>query len=151
MVDPKELYNDLALRYWIIGEAYPDIYDELASRMKASMSFGYDFDEFGDIDSQIDEMFGALEDELDDELANEEDYGRLYMGARYHELDQASPGDIGALIGRSGSSGYRGGRPTFGGGAMMSFGPVKYEGCDAGAIVLGLGALVVLGKGAGLF
>ena len=103
------------------------------------------------LDSEADALFSELNEELDEDIFgfDGDDYGRLYMGAEYHELDYASPGDLGALVGRSGSSGYRGGRPTFGADATMSFGPIEYRGNEWGAFFLGAGALVLLGRGVG--
>lgn len=95
--------------------------------------------------------FGAEEDDA---------YGRLYRSPPFHELVQASPGDRGALQSRSGQSGYRGGRPTFGAHtkrdqpqvygadqARIDIGPLRYEGSPFGAVALGLGALVLFFKG----
>jgi hypothetical protein len=97
------------------------------------------------------ESFGAADDvdldldELDDDL-DEELYGRLYVSPEYHELEHASTGDLGALIARSGASGLRGGRPSYGADASVSFGPIQYQGSEWGAFFIGAGALIVLSK-----
>lgn len=103
------------------------------------------FDEFGsdddsDYDSDDDDL-AALEAEIDEDL---ESFGRLYLGEEDWRLAPASSGDLGALIGRSGSSGYRGGRPTFGADAKVRLpGILEYEGSNAGALALGLAAMIV--------
>lgn len=96
-------------------------------------------------DDDLDALFDDLDSDLDQDLG----FGRLYLGAEYHELDPAEPADIGALLARSGGSGYRGGRPSFG--AQVSVGPVRYEGSDLGAFFLGAAGLLLLGKGMGAF
>jgi len=106
------------------------------------MSFGADT---GEDDFRFDDIDDGMEDELD----LDEEYGRLYVGAKYHELDHAEPGDIGALIGRSGSSGYRGGRPSFGlADVHTPLGSITNID-ETAAFFLGCGALIVFGKAYG--
>lgn len=92
---------------------------------------------------------------LADSLLEDSSFGRLYRSPPYHQLEQASSGDRGALQGRSGQSGYRGGRPTFGEDvqvygadqARLQFGPMQYEGSPWGAAALGLAGLILLFQG----
>lgn len=88
-------------------------------------------------------------------------YGRLYASAGHHELYEASEADVGTLLGRSGNSGYRGGRPTFGQegsedlprfGAKVEIHNVgMYEGNEVGVFFIALGALAVGAKVVGAF
>ncbi len=89
-------------------------------------------------------------------------FGRLYASTGHHELQPASGADPGTLLGRSGQSGYRGGRPTFGssdeGGELPRFGAkleIKnvgtYEGNDTEAFLLSLGVLAIAAKMVGVF
>lgn len=97
-----------------------------------------DLDEVADLDAdEEDDMF------LLEEAAN---YGRLYRAQDY-EMVSASEGDAGALMGRSGSSGYRGGRPTFG--AELKVGPsgLEYSGNEVAAVALGFAFFAVAAKG----
>ena len=104
--------------------------------------FDFDVEDYGSVESEVDDLF----DELD---AEDDEYGRLYMGAEYHELDQAEPGDMGALIGRSGSSGYRGGRPSYGlADVHTPMGSITNIN-DSAAFFLGAGALLVFAKASG--
>lgn len=120
-----------------------DLLDELEGDFDLTESI--EDDEYGAlVEAEADELMDELDAELDEDL-----YGRLYLGAEYHELDHAEPGDLGALVGRSGSSGYRGGRPSFG--ARVEFGPVRYEGGEVSALFLGFAAFTILGKGMGVF
>lgn len=103
--------------------------------------FDFDTEHYGSVESEVDDLF--------DELDAEDEYGRLYMGAEYHELGHAESGDLGVLIGRSGNSGYRGGRPSFGlADVHTPFGSVTGIN-DTAAFFLGAGALLVFGKAYG--
>lgn len=71
------------------------------------------------------------------------EYGRLYPSSGDHRLQPAGEQDRSVLIGRSGRSGYRGGRPFFGADVKMSMGPLQYEGPQLGGVVLGLAAALL--------
>lgn len=86
---------------------------------------------------ELDEKYDLFGDEEEDA------YGRLYMTSDYR-LDKADPADLGTIVGRSGSSGLRGGRSTFG--ATLQIGNFSYSGDDLGAFLLGLGFVAVMAK-----
>ena len=74
-------------------------------------------------------------------------YGRLYRH-RSDRLERSGPSDPSVVIGRSGSSGYRGGRPFFGADEKMRWraGQIEYEGPPLGGVLLGGACLLVLWK-----
>lgn len=79
-----------------------------------------------------------------------EDYGRLYVSDRGHYLEEASEADPGVLLGRSGRSGLRGGRPVFGA-KLEVLGVGSYEGAEIGVFAMGLGVLAIAGKALKLY
>lgn len=105
-----------------------------------------DFGEDDELDMHImDEEGPALRES--DLLEWEEDtFGRLYRAQDY-EMVKASEGDLGALAGQSGWSGYRGGRPTFGAtDAQLHVGQFRYSGNEIATFALGAGFLAVFAK-----
>jgi len=122
---------------------------ELASRGAA---FGFDADdEYGEDDVSVEAELDALDAEMDHDIFADEDYGRLYVSSGDYRYREAGPGDRGALLGRSGSSGFRGGRPTFGARVDVPILGMSYEGSELGAFAIGMGALAVAGKALKLF
>lgn len=79
-------------------------------------------------------------------------FGRVYQAPAW-KLEEPDPADREVLISRSGSTGYRGGRPFFSGDGPMRWdmGPVKYEGPQIGGIVLGLAFVTLLFRGVGYY
>lgn len=98
--------------------------------------FGAEDDSDDDFDD-IEEDLVAIEEEMGDT------FGRLYESVEYHELRPAGPGDQGALIARSGGSGYRGGRPSFGAELKVSPTQIQFSGSEFAAVALGLGFILV--------
>lgn len=122
---------------------------ELAKRGAA---FGFDVDdEYGEDDAALEAELDALDAELDEEIFGDEDYGRLYMSPEGYYPKEASPADHGAILGRSGSSGFRGGRPTFGARVDVPLLGMSYEGSELGAFAIAMGGLAVAGKALKLF
>lgn len=81
---------------------------------------------------------------------DEDEYGRLYASSGHFMPEEASPGDMGSILGRSGSSGFRGARPTFGA-KLEVLGVGSYEGHELGVFALSLGALALVGKALKVF
>lgn len=97
-------------------------------------------------DLEVDEDLFVPESKWEGTRGLRPSYGRLYAHSG-DELERSGPVDGQVLLGRSGTSGYRGGRPTFGAGDLpeteISMGPLQYRGPQLGGIVLGLAAALL--------
>jgi hypothetical protein len=109
----------------------------------ANAAFGAE-DEFDDAFDDEDLDMDEIEEELD--MIEKDSFGRLYMSPEFHKLEKASAGDMGALIARSGGSGYRGGRPSFGAKLDVSHQGISFTGSEIAAVALGLGFLLVAAR-----
>ncbi len=120
---------------------------ELAKRGEA---FGF-YEEYGEDDAELEAELDVLDAELDEEIFGGEDYGRLYVSPEGYYPEEATPGDVGSVLGRSGSSGFRGGRPSFGARVDVPLLGMSYEGTELGAFAIAMGGLAVAGKALKLF
>lgn len=107
--------------------------------------------------SEVDELITRPSSGWQGARATAPTFGRLYRSRGDHRLSSAEQADPDVILGRSGSSGFRGARPYFGSSdpadfgaddpeTEISMGPMKYKGPQFGGVVLGLAALLLVWK-----